>query len=202
MKKIIFLLIFLFCLPCQAVEFTIQNIDGSYLEINTTRNEVLVLENLCPYDTDPRKFNKYNGLTYDFKVLGENRYKNKTVYNKELATSLIKKNIAFACPKSLEYKYLLKIKNNIPALPVEQSQLYQQQILTGVVKEIHKTNNYLYLNFGEDWKKDFSIMVPKENWKYLPAQIIGKKVEIRGFVDSYYGNMIKLDNPLFLKIIN
>ncbi len=84
-------------------------------------------------------------------------------------------------------------------------QIGQWRRITGRVREVYQSRQMLFLNFGEDWKKDFTIAIPKEAWKAFDMERLntfaGAEVRVRGYIESYYGPRIVLLNPQMLEVI-
>ncbi|MHA1539894.1 MAG: hypothetical protein ACTSXQ_05415 [Alphaproteobacteria bacterium] len=84
--------------------------------------------------------------------------------------------------------------------------LYSFQVLEGVVMQTAKRKDFLYLNFGPDWRTDFTVGVPKKVLKKFKKQKIdlenlaGKKIRVRGFIESYYGTFIRVDKVAQLTV--
>ncbi|MEM7616854.1 MAG: thermonuclease family protein [Pseudomonadota bacterium] len=83
------------------------------------------------------------------------------------------------------------------------------QLFEGIITNISKNGNVTFINFGNDWKNDFTVMINAANKKYLKEyflfdfnQLKGRKVKIRGWVENYNGPMIKLSVPGQLQILN
>lgn len=76
----------------------------------------------------------------------------------------------------------------------------------GQLREATITRNGAYLNFGEDWKKDFTIYLPKATLKHFDEDDLraleGKQLSVRGWVHSYYGPRITLHEPSMMKVSN
>jgi hypothetical protein len=68
-------------------------------------------------------------------------------------------------------------------------------------------DKYAYVNFGDDWKKDFTLMIPIDIWEGLSQDTRYMlttptiKVLARGTLSSYYGPMIKIKHPAQLEIL-
>ncbi len=81
------------------------------------------------------------------------------------------------------------------------------QVITGIVKEVAKVRGTYYLNFGEDWKEDFTVVIKsRAARKFIKAEISpedfsGKKIEVRGWLKSYNGPMIEATHPEQIVII-
>lgn len=75
------------------------------------------------------------------------------------------------------------------------------QIVTGIVIDAAKIKERIYLNFGENYRIDFTVSVDKSNWRLfekagvdLPA-LKGRGVEVRGWITSSNGPMIEATHP-------
>ena len=74
-------------------------------------------------------------------------------------------------------------------------------VAEGTVVKAAIVNNRVYLNFGDDWKKDFSVGVEPDVRRALaragidPLQLQGKTLRIRGWVRDYNGPFIDLETP-------
>ena len=55
-----------------------------------------------------------------------------------------------------------------------------------------RTREDLYLNFGENYKTDFTVRIPKRAWKQF-GDMDGKEITVRGVVREYNGPMIVAD---------
>jgi hypothetical protein len=79
------------------------------------------------------------------------------------------------------------------------------QLVEGKVLSATKKADYAYINFGRDWKKDFTINLPRKAWKLFstrsgmsfdPTFWNGRVVRIRGWVESgENGPVIELTDP-------
>ncbi|GJL94821.1 MAG: hypothetical protein DHS20C05_12260 [Hyphococcus sp.] len=74
-------------------------------------------------------------------------------------------------------------------------------LVEGVVKKAVSTRKRFYLNFGDDYKTDFTVTASASFYKrwakagYDLAQYEGRKIRVRGFVDMINGPMIELNHP-------
>lgn len=74
-------------------------------------------------------------------------------------------------------------------------------VAEGTVVKAAIVSNRVYLNFGDDWKKDFSVGVEPDVRRALaragidPLQLQGKALRIRGWVRDYNGPFIDLETP-------
>lgn len=81
------------------------------------------------------------------------------------------------------------------------------QIVEGKVRSFHRTAKNTYLNFSNNWRTDFTVIISnhllkrkKDKWPNLKA-MKGKTVRVRGWLDHYNGPMIRLDVPEMLESI-
>ena len=58
-----------------------------------------------------------------------------------------------------------------------------------------------YLNFGPDWKRDFTAVIRPEALRVFtmegidPAAYEGRRIRVRGWVESWNGPMIEVTHP-------
>lgn len=65
------------------------------------------------------------------------------------------------------------------------------RIIEGTVKAVATVNGTTYLNFGDDWRRDFTAMLDSKTAKALGAESLkDKRVRVRGWVYSRNGPMI------------
>lgn len=79
-------------------------------------------------------------------------------------------------------------------------------IVRGRVLKLGRTGAYTYLNFGRNWRTDFTIQISNQRlkrktlaWPYL-KKLIGQEIEVRGWLDHWNGPMIRLDLPILLEL--
>lgn len=82
------------------------------------------------------------------------------------------------------------------------------RIVRGKVTRAATSKNNLYLNFGNDTKKDFTVMVSAELRKALskqgidPMALSGKDVRVRGWIREWNGPFMELETPERLEILS
>lgn len=80
------------------------------------------------------------------------------------------------------------------------------QIVEGIVTSTANVRGRIYLNFGADYKTDFTIAIAKKNVKRFaaidPVSLIGARLRVRGWIEMINGPMIWLDHPGRLEIIS
>jgi hypothetical protein len=75
-------------------------------------------------------------------------------------------------------------------------------LVEGTVTGVNERGQRLYLNFGQNWKRDFTITVPPavtraqpEAMKLLKA-LSGARVRVRGWIERRNGPAIEISDPL------
>ena len=64
-----------------------------------------------------------------------------------------------------------------------------------------------YLNFGDDWREDFTVSIgPRDRRRFETAGIDiedyeGRLVRVRGWVDSFNGPMIEATHPEQIEVL-
>lgn len=82
------------------------------------------------------------------------------------------------------------------------------EIVEGTVLATGRGTGRTYVNFGPDWKTDFTITIGTEAAKLLrqahitPRKLEGQKVRIRGYVLLTNGPMIELSHPQQLELLD
>ncbi len=75
------------------------------------------------------------------------------------------------------------------------------EIIQARIWKAAEAGSVLYLNFGEDWRQDFTIRIDKRNREAFQSVVMnmdalaGRLVEIRGWVRYYNGLMIDMYHP-------
>ncbi len=80
------------------------------------------------------------------------------------------------------------------------------QIIEGIVTSTADVRGRVYLNFGADYKTDFTVAIAKKNTKHFadiqPLTLIGARVRVRGWIEMINGPMIWMDHPGRLEILS
>lgn len=82
------------------------------------------------------------------------------------------------------------------------------QIVEGTIHAAAMKNNRVYLNFGENWREDFTVSIPplhrrKFSKAGLDPLALGKaKVRVRGWLQDYNGPYIEITHPEALEILS
>ncbi len=70
-------------------------------------------------------------------------------------------------------------------------------LVRGKVVGTYQSREDWYVNFGENWKNDFTLRIPRRYWKKFPnpEMLVGKHIEARGVLHMRNGPMITLQFP-------
>lgn len=78
----------------------------------------------------------------------------------------------------------------------------------GRVREAHVAASGVYLNFGMNWRSDFSVFIPRSAVGAfqragiaLPAAFDGREIEVRGELVEKDGPMMKLETPALVRVV-
>ena len=81
-------------------------------------------------------------------------------------------------------------------------------LVTGIVLSVGDRTRRLYLNFGQNWAQDFTVSVAKTgagkfagNWRRL-TELKGRKIRVRGVLESNQGPLIRVIDDAQIQIIN
>lgn len=81
------------------------------------------------------------------------------------------------------------------------------RVVEGVVNRAAVSKNNLYLNFGTDWKKDFTVMISPAIRKALakqgldPMSLAKQPVRVRGWIREWNGPFIELETAERLQVL-
>lgn len=101
-------------------------------------------------------------------------------------------------------------KVGVPVLTTEMITDYEIgsfQIVEGVVYSVANVKNKLYLNFGVDWRKDFTVsMKSGDRMNFIkegidPMALSRKKIRVRGWLREWNGPFMEVDHPQSVELI-
>lgn len=75
------------------------------------------------------------------------------------------------------------------------------QLVEGLVQAAAKVRGRVYLNFGADWREDFTVSIAPAAVRRFkragldPLTLEGQRIRVRGWVQSYNGPLIEADSP-------
>ena len=78
----------------------------------------------------------------------------------------------------------------------------QFHIVEGTVQDVGESFENIFLNFGADWKTDFTVRIEKSNKNfdgYDFQSLKGQHLQVRGFVESYNGPSLTLTHPALIR---
>ena len=81
-------------------------------------------------------------------------------------------------------------------------------LVEGRVLETARVRGQTFLNFGEDWRTDFTISIAARDWKRFEAEGIspedyrGRKVRVRGWLRSRNGPMINATHAEQIEVLS
>jgi micrococcal nuclease len=81
------------------------------------------------------------------------------------------------------------------------------QIVEGIVLNVKVSGSRAYLNFGRNWRTDFTVTIAPEDMKTFrrasvdPYSYTGKEVRVRGYIDRLHGFEIEAASPQAIEMI-
>lgn len=82
------------------------------------------------------------------------------------------------------------------------------RIVEGTVAEAARRRGRLYLNFGTDWRTDFTVAIAGGDLKRFkaagldPATLAGRRIRVRGWVENYNGSFLDADHPEQIELLD
>ncbi len=80
-------------------------------------------------------------------------------------------------------------------------------VVEGAVVEARRVKNRIYLNFGADWRTDFTVTIDTANLPLFesvgldPLALAGQRVRVRGWVERYNGPTIEATHPEQIEVL-
>lgn len=90
---------------------------------------------------------------------------------------------------------------------IEAADIGTFQLVQGTVRKAARVKNHVYLNFGADWRTDFTISIAARDLKLFEQAgldllaLEGRTVRVRGWLDSYNGPAIEADHPEQIEVL-
>lgn len=72
------------------------------------------------------------------------------------------------------------------------------QLVEGQIVNVARVRNRVFLNFGTNWRDDFTLVIEGGNVRRFPADLemwAGRQVRVRGWLGSYNGPEIRITHP-------
>ncbi|MEE8393692.1 MAG: thermonuclease family protein, partial [Rhodospirillales bacterium] len=82
------------------------------------------------------------------------------------------------------------------------------QVVEGTVLDAALVRGRIYLNFGADWRTDFTVTISPRAGKLFrksgsdPLSLKGRRIRVRGWIKSYNGPMIEASHPEQIEILS
>lgn len=176
----------------------------------------LIEGKMCSFEYDVERVDTYGRkLAYCFTADGSNVFLNKYLLTKGMAV------VSFYPPNLKYVELFLKSENearnkgiglwSLDALYAENADHFIGQLrsVQGTVLSVFCAKKYIYLNFAQDYKSDFTIGIKKSSWYLFKNQGIvsekwytGKKIVVSGRIRDRYGAYIEVSLPEQIKILN
>lgn len=94
-----------------------------------------------------------------------------------------------------------------PSVDVLNKKLGTFQLIEGRVLDAAKVKGTVYLNFGADWRSDFTVSLARDALKLFeadgldPVTLIGESVRVRGWLIKRNGPMIRATHPEQIELL-
>lgn len=81
------------------------------------------------------------------------------------------------------------------------------QLVEGRVRKATRVKGVLYLNFGEDWRTDFTVMIRAKGFRLFkkagidPISFQGRRIRVRGWIRKWNGPMIEATHPEQIEVL-
>lgn len=81
------------------------------------------------------------------------------------------------------------------------------QLAQGKVLKSARIKDYIFLNFGEDYKTDFTVVIERTNWRRFEAAGIdpisfgGRTVRVRGWLEYWNGPALRITHPEQIEVL-
>jgi len=82
------------------------------------------------------------------------------------------------------------------------------EIVEGQVQSVAEVKGRTFLNFGANWRRDFTIIIPADVTKQFPpdtlplARLKGRSMQVRGWIESFNGPSISITHPEQIELLS
>lgn len=89
-----------------------------------------------------------------------------------------------------------------PRQPIDRFELVEGLVVAAAI-----VRGRAYLNFGPDWKSDFTVSIERRDRRLFDAEGIdiealeGRRIRVRGWVESWNGPMIEVTHPEQIEVL-
>jgi endonuclease YncB( thermonuclease family) len=86
--------------------------------------------------------------------------------------------------------------------------LDQYALVEGRVSDVAVVRGRTFLNYGADWRQDFTISIAARDWHRFaddgisPDDYLGRRIRVRGWLKSRNGPMIDVTHPEQIKVLS
>lgn len=80
-------------------------------------------------------------------------------------------------------------------------------VIEGVVKQVSDKSDWIFINFGDDWKNDFTVVIEKNSFARFkavgvdPQSYLNQTLRVRGVIEMRNGPMITVTTPMQIDLI-
>lgn len=91
---------------------------------------------------------------------------------------------------------------------IDGSEIGTFQLVEGTIAAVERVKSRVYLNFGRDWRTDFTATIEAKALPLFaasgldPLALRGSRVRMRGWLDSYNGPLIELSHPEQIEVLS
>jgi micrococcal nuclease len=84
---------------------------------------------------------------------------------------------------------------------------HSYQLIEGTVHAVGEGHKWIYVNFAEDWRHDFTIAIARKDLAAFETagldleRLPGKRVRVRGWVEWWNGPMIAATHPEQIEVL-
>ncbi len=81
-------------------------------------------------------------------------------------------------------------------------------LVEGQILSVRRSGTTIYLNFGDRWARDFSVLIPSRGERNFIAAglalatLKNRRVRVRGWLDLRAGPLIEVDSPEQVEMID
>jgi endonuclease YncB( thermonuclease family) len=101
---------------------------------------------------------------------------------------------------------------NFAPLPAESSMRLEDErghfaLVEGKVLSVRESGGTIYVNFGRQWTKGFSVIILRRNRRsfaaagFAPNTLAGRRVRVRGWIEQRRGPVIEADAPEQIELV-
>lgn len=82
------------------------------------------------------------------------------------------------------------------------------RLVEGRILDAARVRGRMYLNFGEDWRSDFTVTMSPRDMKRFPGALgepahwKGRRIRVRGWLKSFNGPMIEATHPQQIELLD